>query len=80
MINLEIFQPSLFNIDQDSYTLLIFDRWGNTVFETNNYNQGWDGTMKDGTLLSADVYSYKITYKTNRGIEKEEKGKLIMAR
>ena len=64
----------------NSYNLLIFDRWGNLIFETSNYNEGWDGKLKNGTLLKSDVYSYKINYNTNLGIEKEETGRLIMAR
>ena len=76
----DVFSPSLKNIDMNSYNLLIFDRWGNLIFETSNYNEGWDGKLKNGTLLKSDVYSYKINYNTNLGIEKEETGRLIMAR
>ena len=40
----------------------IFNRWGNPVFENNDFlpndeNQGWDGTMR-GTVLPPDVYVY----------------------
>ena len=76
----DVFSPSLRNIDRNSYNLLIFDRWGNLIFETSDYNEGWDGKLKNGTLLKSDVYSYKINYNTNLGIEKEETGRLIMAR
>ena len=76
----DTFSPSLLNVDVNSYLLIIFDRWGNAIFETNNYNEGWDGKLKDGTLLNPDVYSYKITYNTNLGDTKEEKGRLVMAR
>ena len=75
----DVFEPQLLNIDMNSYTLFIFDRWGNTIFETNNYNQGWDGKYK-GEFVIQDVYSYKILYNTNLGISQEERGRLIMAR
>ena len=43
-------------------TMKIFNRWGNPVFENNDFlpndeNQGWDGTMR-GTVLPPDVYVY----------------------
>jgi gliding motility-associated-like protein len=76
----DTFTPSLLNINTNTYTLTIFDRWGNKLFETSDYNQGWDGKQKNGLLLPSDVYSYKITYQTNLGIEKEEKGRIIMAK
>lgn len=42
--------------------LLIFDRWGNLVFETRSQENGWDGTYKE-RKLDPGVYAYylKIT-------------------
>jgi gliding motility-associated-like protein len=37
----------------------IFDRWGNSVFQTNIADQGWDGTFK-GTPAELGVYVYLI--------------------
>lgn len=42
--------------------LMIYDRWGNQVFETSDINQGWDGT-NDGLVLGSDVYTYHLEYK-----------------
>jgi len=76
----DTFTPSLLNINMNTYNLLVYDRWGKKLFETTDYNQGWDGKLKDGTLMPPDVYSYKITYQTNLGVEKKEIGRIIMAR
>ena len=76
----DTFKPSLLHIDKKSYTMTIFDRWGDEVFYTNDYDKGWDGKLKNGKLLPPDVYSYKILYSTSVGGEHEEKGKLIMAK
>ncbi len=42
--------------------LLIQDRWGEEVFESNDQSVGWDGTFK-GKELAPDVYTYclKVT-------------------
>ena len=76
----DTFSPKLLNIDINSYKLIIFDRWGKNIFETTNYNEGWNGGLKDGTLVPPDVYSYKVSYKTSLGIDKEETGKLTMVK
>src|SRR5690606_1978873 len=39
--------------------LKIFNRWGELVFETDNLNNGWDGTYK-GELQTAGVYVYHV--------------------
>ena len=38
----------------------IFDRWGNLVFESKDKGIGWDGYDKDGRLMPAGVYVFKL--------------------
>jgi gliding motility-associated-like protein len=46
------------------YHLWIFDRWGNTIFEADNINKGWDGHAKQGTDISLqDVFVWKVHLK-----------------
>ncbi len=40
----------------------IFNRWGQMVYETQNINDGWDGTY-NGVLQDTDTYSYYILAK-----------------
>jgi gliding motility-associated-like protein len=40
---------------------LIYDRWGNIVFEEVNKNEGFDGTYKRDNL-PYDTYFYRISY------------------
>lgn len=44
----------------DRMTLIIYDRWGEKVFETSNQSVGWDGTFR-GKLLDPDVYAYYLS-------------------
>lgn len=53
----------------ESYRLVIFDRWGNLVFETKDLTQGWNGTAK-AKLLESGVYVFIIEF------DVEEFGKL----
>lgn len=49
-------------VDITEYKLLIFDRWGNRIFETNNFNHHWDGTFNQNPAQQ-DVYVWKAQFK-----------------
>jgi len=42
-----------------TFELLIFDRWGEVIFMSNDINKAWDGTFK-GKMCQDDIYVYKI--------------------
>jgi gliding motility-associated-like protein len=46
----------------EGYLLMVFDRWGQIIFETSDANQGWDGNSKNGNLLPIGVYVFKLEY------------------
>jgi trimeric autotransporter adhesin len=50
--------------DPYNYTLLIFDRWGEVVFESHNAEVGWKGTYgPDNIVVQDDTYTWKISFK-----------------
>jgi gliding motility-associated-like protein len=53
----DFFQPKGFGINK--YEMLIFDRWGEQIFETKDFEKGWDGKYQ-GKQCPSDVYIYKI--------------------
>ncbi len=58
--NNEIFMPK--GVGVKKYRMDIFDRWGQLVFTSTDFNQGWDGkSKKGGDVLPGDVYVYKIS-------------------
>ena len=56
------------------YELTVYDRWGLKIFESNDLNEGWDGTY-NGNLVQVDVYVWKISFsvETKQGSVKEHK-------
>ena len=53
------------NLDKYPNTeLMIFDRWGKKVYESNNYQNNWEGLSSNGDKLSDGVYYY-ILYLSN---------------
>jgi gliding motility-associated-like protein len=60
----QTFQP-VFTSGYDPYDfdMLIFNRWGETIFESHDASQGWDGTY-NGKKVAVGTYSWKIEFKT----------------
>lgn len=48
------------------FELLIFNRWGELLFESRDPERGWDGTY-NGRLCQQDVYIYKMAGKYENG-------------
>ncbi|GIV28478.1 MAG: hypothetical protein KatS3mg027_2292 [Bacteroidia bacterium] len=64
----DVFQPKGIGIDESDYKMLIFDRWGELVFESNNFQKGWDGSIKGSEgKATQDVYVYKIYVRDLKG-------------
>ena len=57
-----IFKPSILNLKEDSYQLFIYTRWGELLFQTTNYEAGWDGRI-DHELVKAGSYVWLVRYK-----------------
>lgn len=47
--------------DPNDYNLQIFNRWGEIVFESNDYQVGWDGTYH-GRIVPEGIYTWKIRF------------------
>ncbi len=55
------------------FNLLIFDRWGQVVYETNDFDAPWNGGSKNsGELLPTGVYAYRIRYAIPETAAKKE--------
>ncbi len=53
----------------ESFDMLIFDRWGELIYETKSLEKGWDGSAKGGSEVSMEgVYVYKIRIKDWQGV------------
>ncbi|MCB9223761.1 MAG: PKD domain-containing protein [Crocinitomicaceae bacterium] len=62
----EIFQPIFTSgYDPYDYHLMIFNRWGELLFESYNSAIGWDGTYGTGGLVEDGVYVWVIEFKEN---------------
>ncbi len=49
--------------DPYDYHLMIFNRWGEILFESYDVNYGWKGTYPEGNLVQDGTYTWKIDFK-----------------
>ena len=52
------------NIDLSNFELLVFDRWGNQVYQSKSLFDGWDGKNLNGQDLPLGTYVWKIKTKS----------------
>lgn len=67
-------------VKAENLELIVFNRWGQVVFKTANWKQGWDGKI-NGMLQPTSVYVWTLRY-TNRDTKKkaEQKGTVVLIR
>lgn len=63
----------------ETFQLLIFNRWGELIFESDDINRGWDGRVA-GELAQIDTYVWKINYVETSGQDGEVIGHVNLVR
>lgn len=58
----DVFYPVLEGYDPLNFEMLIFNRWGELIFDSSDPSQVWDGTYQ-GVMSKSDVYVWKIIVK-----------------
>ncbi len=61
------------------YTLEIFNRWGEKIFESTDPEVGWDGYI-DGKIGAQDVYAWKLVGKYRNGTLFKATGNVTLLR
>lgn len=60
----DYFAISLFNINViELFNIVIYNRWGQVVFESNDPNFIWDGKINNKIALRSSIYTYVIEYR-----------------
>lgn len=73
----EGFHPQGFGISEIGYSFMIFDRWGEKIFETNDINQPWYGDYKN-KLVQNGVYVWRVDFFDLNGHEHTRTGKVTI--
>jgi len=62
-----------------TYTLEIYNRWGEKIFISNELCKGWDGYV-DGVLAPQDVYVWKVSVLYRNGTPDKKYGSVTLLR
>ena len=76
----DVFNVQANGVDLDSYTMWIYDRWGEIIYKTSDIYNGWDGTVKKNKIAEPGVYSWRLVYKEISGIEYSKAGVVTVIR
>lgn len=74
-----IFRPQLSFGTLAEYEMLIYDRWGGQVFQSNSIDKGWEG-RRQGELMPQGIYLYFIRMTPNGGTPIELSGDVMLLR
>ena len=75
----QTFHPTIIYGSPTNYSLLIFDRWGTKIFESNDPAIGWNGT-NHGKEVEMGGYGYLIDFTADDGTPIERKGMVLLVR
>lgn len=88
-----IFVPDIFSPNDDGandilyvrgrgitqMSFVVYNRWGEAVFESNNPDEGWDGFHR-GSAASSGVYTYVLKALVNEWATVEQSGNVTLIR
>lgn len=75
-----VFRPFLLFGNPDTYSFRVFNRWGQTVFNSTVAEAGWNGTMENGDAAPAGIYAYLLVFKGYNKKEVRRSGTVMLLR
>ena len=72
-----LFKPIITFPDIENYQMIIFNRYGEKIFISNDYSTGWNGTFS-GTEVPQGNYTYLITFQKPDGKKFVQQGNVVV--
>jgi len=69
----DIFKPEGVFVDLENYSFEVFNRWGEKVYSTEDFSEGWDGEI-DGKPAPLGAYVYIVKYQGADGTQYQQEG------
>jgi gliding motility-associated-like protein len=74
----DVFKPTIYG-PVASYTLTIYNRWGQMIFKSRDPGRGWDGTLS-GVPQPGDTYVWNCLYQLSGNKPDDKSGTVILIR
>ncbi len=75
----DVFRPVTLPEKISTFSMYVYDRWGQQVFFSNDISQGWDGTIT-GNPAQIGGYVYVVKYGNPSGAVREKRGMVTVVR
>ncbi len=72
-----IFKPVAIGFGGSNYVFQIYNRWGQLIFESTEYDKGWDGSY-NGSQSPQGTYVYRLVYQNVLGVNKKQNGTVTL--
>lgn len=69
---------AIFSFVPKEFDFMVYNRWGNIVFETNDYLEAWDGKTSNGNYAPTGAYIYHIRIKSPNDQVVERRGSILV--
>ncbi|MEM8939497.1 MAG: gliding motility-associated C-terminal domain-containing protein [Bacteroidota bacterium] len=66
-----------FGAPSENASVKIYSQWGQTVYQSTNLNEGWDGRVA-GSIAPAGNYLYEILFETSEGEKLRQRGTFVI--
>jgi gliding motility-associated-like protein len=77
----DVFTISAHYLDESTFLMNVYDRWGGVVAKITDLHAGWDGThIVSGRALPVGLYVYDVRINTHTGKELRRTGELHLGR
>ena len=77
----DFFQVFGHGIDNKNFKLIVYDRWGEPIFESVDINDAWDGRVYGGNdIVQIGTYTWACFFKDDNGVLHEEVGSVTVVR
>lgn len=74
-----IFKPVIIYGSEEGYSMKIFNRYGQAIFETDDINEGWTGVYENA-IVPLGTYAYLISFTATNGRLITKKGNVTVVR
>lgn len=75
------FIPEALRLMEVDFTMVVYDKSGKMMYQTNNVNQPWDGTnMNDNSIAEDGAYVWTVQFKNANGEIEYYEGHVIITR
>jgi len=74
----QIFKPVISFVSPKDYNLQIYDRWGQLLWQTNDYQEGWDPRTNKGKRIQEGTYAYVMSFTTAENNFVKKKGYFVV--